>query len=499
MKIQLKKGNSVMLKALASILIFTLATVILMVPASFLMAGQDTPADSSLMVKNLQQKAAGDLDAMAKRRVIRVLTVFNPMFYYLDKGDQKGIIYEVTRAFETLVNKKLKTKTLKLHVVLLPVERDQLLPGLVEGRGDLAIANLTITPERQKVVDFCNPFLTDVKELAVTGPKGPQLKHLDDLSGQTVYARASSSYYTSLQRLNAQFKKAGRKPVKIVKADELLEDHDLLEMVNAGLLPAVVVDSHKAHFWDQVFDKITVHENIAVNSGGKIAWAMRKNSPKLKAVVNEFVKTHKQGSLSGIILIKRYLKDAAYVKDALSSKDRQRFESMVKIFHKYATRYEFDFLMVAAQGYQESRLDQSKRSRAGAIGVMQLLPSTAKDPNVGIPNIEKLEPNIHAGTKYLHFLYNRYYKDEPIRQLDKWLFSFAAYNVGPARVAQLRKKAPSMGLNPNRWFGHVEVAAARTIGREPVSYVSNIYKYYVAYRTIMEQEVRKGQLKQVEK
>jgi membrane-bound lytic murein transglycosylase MltF len=260
-----------------------------------------------------------------------------------------------------------------------------------------------------------------------------------------------------------------------------------------------VVDSHKADFWNQVFDNITVHKNLAVNRGGHIAWAMRKNSPKLKALVNEFIKSHKVGTLHGNILIKRYLKDASYVKDALSSKDRQRFESMVKIFHKYAGQYGFDFLMVAAQGYQESRLDQSVRSKAGAVGVMQLLPTTAKDPNVGIPDIEKLESNIHAGTKYLRFLLDRYFKDAPMTELNKWLFAFAAYNAGPARIAQLREKAPDMGLDPNRWFGHVEVVAAKTVGREPVDYVSNIYKYYVAYRTIIEQSMLKDQLQQVEK
>jgi membrane-bound lytic murein transglycosylase MltF len=395
------------------------------------------------------------------------------------------------KAFEKFVNKKLKTKNLKFHVVFIPVTRDDLIPSLLNGLGDIAVANLTITTERQKQVDFSDPFLTGVKELLVTGPSAPSIKSIDDLSGKDIHVRRSSSYYESLIRLNTSFKKAGKSQMKLVLADETFEDEDLLEMVNAGLVPMMVMDSHKAQFWKQIFDNITVHQDIAVRAGGEIAWAFRKNSPKLKAAVNDFVKGHKKGTMLGNMLFKRYLKNTKYVKNALSEKELKKYESMVNLFKKYAGEYNFNYLMIGAQAYQESGLDHSKRSPAGAVGVMQLLPTTAKDPNINIPDIEKLQNNIHAGTKYLRFIFDRYYKDEPMDEVNKMLFSFASYNAGPAKINELRKTASTMGRDPNVWFNNVEIAAAKSIGRETVQYVSNIYKYYISYQMVFKQAEKK--------
>jgi len=442
----------------------------------------------------LDQKLLSDLDGMVDRREIRVLVVYSKTFYFLDQGQQRGATYELLKAFEKFINKKLKTKTLKLRVLFIPVGRDQLIPWLVEGRGDIAAANLTITPQRQKQIEFSDPLAAGVKELLVTGPAAPPVKSLDDLAGKEVHVRRSSSYYESLTRLNRSFQKNGKPKMNLVAADETFEDEDLLEMVNAGLIPMIVMDSHKAEFWEQIFDDIKVYPDIAVRTGAEIAWAFRKDSPKLKAVINEFVKGHKKGTLMGNILLKRYLRDTKYVKNSVAQEELKKFEAMVALFEKYADQYDFDYLMVGAQAYQESGLDQSKRSPAGAVGVMQLLPSTAADPNVGIPDIEKLDKNIHAGVKYLRFIVDRYFKDEPMDDVNKMLFAFASYNAGPARVSGLRDNAAKMGLDPNIWFHNVEVAAAKKIGRETVQYVSNIYKYYIAYRMVADRIEKKRRL-----
>jgi membrane-bound lytic murein transglycosylase MltF len=169
---------------------------------------------------------------------------------------------------------------------------------------------------------------------------------------------------------------------------------------------------------------------------------------------------------------------------------------MVQLFKKYAGEYGFNYLMIGALAYQESGLDQSKRSPSGAVGVMQVLPTTAKDPNINISDIENLGNNIHAGTKYLRFIVDRYYKDEPMDEVNKMLFAFASYNAGPAKINELRKKASNMGLDPNVWFNNVEIAAAKSIGRETVQYVSNIYKYYISYQMILVQAEKK-QISQV--
>jgi membrane-bound lytic murein transglycosylase MltF len=431
---------------------------------------------------------------MVEKRRIRAMVVYSKTFYFLDQGHQRGLSYDLLKEFEKYVNNKMKTGTLKIEVVFIPVTRDEIIPGLVKGLADIAVANLTITSQRQKQMAFSAPLLTDVKELVVTGPVAPTLVSVDDLAGKEIHVRKSSSYYESLVQLNTVFKKAGKQPIKLVPADEMFQDEDLLEMVNAGLIPMIVVDSHKAQFWEQIFDDIKVHPDIAVRTGGEIAWAFRKNSPKFEAVVNEFVKGHKKGTLLGNMLFKRYLRDNKYVKNSASEQELKKFRAMVQYFKTYADRYDFDYLMIGAQAYQESGLDNSRRSPAGAIGVMQVLPSTAADPNVGIPDIQKLENNIHAGTKYLRFVVDRYFQDPSIDRVNRMLFAFAAYNAGPARISDLQKKAAEMGLNPKIWFHNVEMAAAKEIGRETVQYVANIYKYYIVYRTLAAQREAKEQL-----
>ncbi len=488
---QLNQLKTVLKRRLYLILLVAFIALTVAVPLIAQAAETDSAPEDAL----LENKPwIGDFDEMAEKRQIRVLVVYSKTFYFLDRGRQRGISYDLLKEFEKFVNKKLKTKTLKVNVVFIPVRRDELIPGLTKGLGDMAVANLTITPQRLKHVDFSNPLLTGVKELLVTGPAAPPVASVDDLAGQEIHVRKSSSYYESLARLNETFKKAGKSQMQLVPAEETFEDEDLLEMVNAGLIPMIVMDSHKAQFWTQIFDKIQVHSDIAVRTGGEIAWAFRKNSPQLKAIVNEFVKGHKKGSLMGNMLFKRYLKSTKYVKNSLSEEELQKFQQMVELFKHYAEQYDFDYLMMAAQAYQESGLDQSKKSHAGAVGVMQLLPTTAADRNVNISEIEKLENNIHAGTKYMRFIVNRYYKDEPMDDVNKMLFAFASYNAGPAKVNKLRKKTAAMGLNPNVWFHNVEMAAAKVIGRETVQYVSNIYKYYIAYRMVTEQRERKQKL-----
>jgi membrane-bound lytic murein transglycosylase MltF len=424
----------------------------------------------------------GDYDGMVARRQVRVLVVPNKMYYFLDRGHPRGVNVDMFREFESYINSKAKTGVRAIHVIFVPVPRDQLLPALTEGRGDIAAANLTITDEREMTVDFSNPMLTGVKEIIVTGPAAASIDTIADLSGREIHLRVSSSYYEHVLRLNAAFRQQGRPPVKIVPASELLEDEDLLEMVNAGLIPMVAVDDHKARFWGEIFPNIALHSGIVLNEGGKVAWAFRKDSPQLAKVVNAFVEGHKKGTLMGNIVFKRYLKDNKWARNALSPEELKKFHAVVRLFKQYADQYDFDYLMTGALAYQESQLDNSKRSSVGAVGIMQMLPATAADKNIGIPDVEKLENNIHAGHKYLRFLQDRYFDDPAIDPLDRYLFTFAAYNAGPAKVSALRREAAKRGLDPNVWFQNVEVVAAAQIGRETVQYVSNIYKYYIAYK-----------------
>ncbi len=450
----------------------------------------DTPIAAQTLVGS-GKPWTGDLDGMVARRTIRALVVHSKTFYFLDGITQRGISYELLKKFETFVNRQFKTGTLKINVIIIPVARDELFSALVEGRGDLAVANLTITPARRRQVDFSAPFHSDVSEIVVTGAGAAPVARLADLAGRTIEVRPSSSYYESLLAVNERLSAAGLDPVRIVPVDENLEDEDLLEMVNAGLLPAIVMDSHKAHFWKQIFPDIALQEAFPLRSGAEIAWAFRPQSPQLKAVVDDFARGHRKGTLMGNILFKRYLQNTQWVKKALSAKELAKFKAVVGLFEKYAARYKFDHLMIAAQAYQESGLDHSKVSSAGAVGIMQLLPSTAASKAVGIADISRMEDNIHAGVKYLRHIQDVYLAEPGLDPLNKTLFAFAAYNAGPTRIRRLRQEAARQGLDPNRWFDNVEIVAAKRIGRETVHYVGNIYKYYIAYRLVTEKLDRK--------
>ena len=456
-------------------------------------AAASPPVDDHTLTIDLAKVSkdwTGDLDGMIERRVIRVLTVNSKTVHFVDRGVLRGTAVDYARLFEDELNKKLaaenklKNKNLKVRVIFIPVARDQLLQGLVDGKGDIAAAGLTITPESRKLVDFTDAAMTGVSEVVVTGPASPKIATVDDLSGKDVFVRKSSSYHESLVALNKKFKAAGKAPVTLTEAPEILEDEDLIEMLNAGIVSVIIVNKHQADFWKQIFPDITVHGDVAVRTGGEMAWAVRKGSPLLKAELDGFAARNKVGTSIGNQLLTRYLKSAKYLKNSTSEAERKKFTDLVAYFQKYGEQYDVDWILMAAQGYQESQLDHNAKSSVGAIGVMQLMPATGKEMNVG--DFTQVDANIHAGIKYMRWMMDHYYASEPMTKLDKALFSFASYNAGPARIRKLRKEAGERGLDPNVWFQNVEYVAAEKIGQETVTYVSNIYKYYIAYKLALE-------------
>jgi membrane-bound lytic murein transglycosylase MltF len=427
------------------------------------------------------QPWSGDFDGMLERRVVRVLVPYSRTLFFNDRGAQRGLLADELKDLEVFLNRKHKLRNRRLTVVALPTTRDRLIPGLLEGHGDIAAGNLTITAERGKLVDFSRPQFAGIAEIVVTGPASPALASLNDLAGKEVHVRRSSSYYASLSRTRARLK----------LVPDALEDEDLMDMLAVGLVKLIVVDDWKAELWAGMNPKLRPRPDLALARGGVTGWAYRPNSPKLAREVDHFIRTH-PGSAA-----RRFKEYPAYLKElghATADADWKRFEDTVALFRKYGAQYQFDYLMLAAQGYQESRLDQRARSHAGAVGLMQVLPQTGKAMRVG--DITKAEPNVHAGVKYMRTLYDRYFDDQAMDEQNRTLFAMAAYNAGPSRLRALRAEAAKKGLDPHLWFNHVELIAARRVGHETVSYVRNIYKYYIAYKLQLETlEARKAALK----
>ena len=442
------------------------------------------PAVTQPRQLNLEQRPfTGDFDAMVERRMIRVLVPYSRTLYYNDKGHERGLTAELVRDFERYINQKYAKRLGKrpITVYLLPTTRDKLLTQLVAGGGDIAAGNLTATDERLKIVDFVAP--RDVKpnrEVIVTGPNAPQIASVEELSGKKVHVNPVSSYFQSVVALNDRLIAAGKAPVKITSVPHELEDEDKLEMLNAGLFDYIVVDDWKAKIWAQVLPKVKVREDLVVREAGYVGWATRKNSPQLTAALEDFYTNFIKKQRVVEARIAQFNKRIKQISNNTGNAELKRFEDTLDLFEKYGEKYGFDPLMLAAQGFQESALNQNAKSHVGAIGVMQIMPATGGELKVG--DIHQIEPNIHGGTKYMDQLMTRYFPDAKFSEEVRPLFAFAAYNAGPGNIARMRKEAAKRGLNPDKWFNNVELVTAEKIGMETTTYVRNIYKYYAAYK-----------------
>ncbi len=427
----------------------------------------------------------GDFDGMLERHMIRFYVPYSRSLYFIDRGRERGISADLIRQFELWVNKKyaaqLGKRPLTAYVVV--ATRDKMLADLLEGRADVAVGNIKVLPELLKDVDFVAPDeKAATTEILVTGPATPAIASIDDLSGKTVHLREVSSQTLSMKALNERFKQAGKPEAKLVYLPSALEDEDLLEMLNAGLLQAVVVDDWKAKMWAQVLPKVKVHEDIVLRTKTKMGWAIRKNSPKLAAELTEFYAYYAKQTGGVPKLQRQYMARIKTLNDATATEDRKRLLALVDTFRKYGQQYNFDPLMLAAQGYQESTLNQDAKSQVGAIGVMQVMPATGAELKVG--DIRQAEPNIHAGIKYMDQLMTRYFKDAKFDEQNRTLFAFASYNAGPGNISKMRKEAEKRGLDPDKWFNNVEIVTAEKIGIETTTYVRNIFKYYASYKLV---------------
>jgi membrane-bound lytic murein transglycosylase MltF len=435
----------------------------------------------------------GDLDSMIARRKIRALVPYSYLYYHINGKERGGLAFDALNIFERTLNQQLGFNPPKVRILFIPVNRNQVIPLLRDGYADVAYAGMTITEERKKSVDFSYPTISGLKEIIVGGLTSPKLYTLADLAGKELYLPEGSSYESAARKLSDSLVRIGLPAIVIKPVDPFLETEDVLELVDSGVIPYTATVEDVARLWTNVMDSLVLYDKIPLAQNISYGMVFRKESPKLKAATDKFAKKNAKGTVMGNQLYKKYVVNVKRLRGMHSKKTLAQVKALRTTFQKYADQYLLDWLLLVAQGYQESLLNQSAVSPVGAIGIMQVMPATAAGRPLHIKNIHRVDNNIHAGVKYMRFLVDEYFNTPEIDLLNRHLLALAAYNCGPGRVAQLRKKAKAKGLNPNVWFDNVEIIAAREIGRETVQYVSNIYKFYTSYRALNYYISQKGE------
>ncbi|WP_319557827.1 transglycosylase SLT domain-containing protein [Thiomicrorhabdus sp.] len=474
------------------ITLFVIAFIVWQFPNPVL--AQTTPISLN---KRINASFIGDLNEIRERRVLRVLISYNRTnFFHTHKGD-RGIEHDLLKAYEDYLNRGPRREKYKTHIVFLTRPFNELIADLRAGFGDIVAAGLTVTPERSMLVDFTDPYIKNVREILVANANAEPIQRLEDLSNKQVAVVSSSSYVIHLEQLNQALGRLGLPGMEIIQADSLLEGEDILELVNAGLYDYTVSDNHIAEIYTNIYPKLKIYDNFQIYRGGKIAWAINKDLPDLKASLNDFIENYaRPGKLLGNSLYKKYFKNPYWIKAPLSLTALDENPCLQYYFEKYATFFDFDWHLIAAQAYQESRFEQNLRSRVGAYGIMQIRQSTASSKIVNIPNIKDLETNILAGTKYLAFLRDYYFSGDEYTPEERINFALAAYNAGPGRVRQFQRMARKKGIDPYKWFYNVEKMALETVGYETVNYVATIQKTKIAFKLAKQVSERKHLLKQ---
>ena len=431
------------------------------------------------LTKRLESIYTDDFDAIKKRKTLRVITRNNAASYFLWRGELLGFEYELVKAFA-------KQHKLRLEIISAPSHEAQI-TLLLQGKGDIIASFLTVTENRkQRGISFSR-YHHKASEIIVSRADDNSIQTTGDLAGRSIYVRKSSAYWETLQTL----KNTGLK-FNLIAAPENMETEEIIGQVASGEYDLTLADNHLLDI--ELTWRDDIHAALVIGDVRDNAWAIRSNNPQLLKAVNQFIKKQYR-SLFYNITYDKYFKNAHRIKkyraqriDLNPDGTLSPYDTLVK---KYAQKYGFDWRLLVAQMYQESRFNPKAKSWVGARGLMQVMPRTAKE--MKISNLKDPESGIKAGVQYLNWVRERFEQELSIK--DRMWFTLAAYNAGQGHVKDARRLARQQGLNPDKWFNNVEKAMlllskrkysrkARhgyVRGTEPVNYVREIRTRYRAY------------------
>lgn len=454
------------------------------------------PKTGFLGIPGVEDPHTDDLPGILERGTLRILTTCSRTnFYFLD-GQGHGFEFRLLKEFVDYLSTGHPSGQVRLIAQFIPLPPQDLVPALLDGRGDLVAADLHIARGCRTGASYTEPYLTGVNQVLISHVSQTGLDRAEDLSGRTVHVAGSTGCQAALARFSRSLVQKGLEPVDIRQVDPSLTIEDVLELVSAGVYQLTVADSHIAGPWAKVSDSLRLHERITFAEDVAIGLLVRENNDKLKGSLNDFLLKHKKGTRMGNIYFRRYVQQSPTFGRSLNDEGLWSFAGHADLFKEYGRRYGIDWLLIGAVAYQESRLNHNSLSEKGAYGIMQVMPVLAKEQRIGIKDLRALENNIHAGVKYLHLLMTQYFQDSGISERDRLLFALAAYNAGPKAVQRARKEADRRGLNQDEWFNQVELCILDMIGRETVNYVRQVNKRYVSYALALQTLEARQKVKQ---
>ncbi|HVP68358.1 MAG TPA: transporter substrate-binding domain-containing protein [Anaeromyxobacteraceae bacterium] len=437
--------------------------------------------DGSSLLSRTLEPFTGDLPEIWRRGQLRVLVPYSHTEFFVSKGRPGGYDYEMALRFQQYLNARRPKDAAALSIVFAPTPVEQVLPDLLAGKGDVAAGLVMVTPMRRQVVAFAQPHITGLDQVVVRHKAAAPIRSLEELSGRPVHVLAGSSHAERLKSLNERLSAGGREPAQVLELAAPASPEDVLHMVSAGIFQYAISDGFVAQEWSQVLPGLVVEATARVSSGDEVAWAVRPANRELLAALNGYVSQHShEARVTAAVLFRKYYQSRKPVLNPIGPEHITRVRDLSPFFREAGEKYGFDWLLLCAQALQESQFDPRARNRSGAVGLMQVLPNTAQQ--MGYPDVESPRMNVLAGAAYLNHLRQVYFAEDGLDPAEKIYFSLAAYNAGPHVVRELRARARHLGLDPARWFGHVEVVAQHVIGDETVDYVANISRYYLAYR-----------------
>lgn len=417
-----------------------------------------------------------DLAEIRRSGVLRVLVNQSRNSSGEIKGEAIGVEYLRLRAFEQYLNRNAKGPAVVLKLV--PKAKDQLLGALQRGEGDLVAPGELMSATATSRIRGSGPVVDQVPMILVSRTGGPRYRSYEQLSGRSLALAAGSAAGPALEQVNQALIRAGRAPIAIEWVDPTLAVEDVLEMVQAGIYTATVVEQPIAERWGKVLPKLRLERGLVLGKPAEMRWYVRNEAGMLHATVERFLREYRapDDQDAAFVRVYRRLYRVQYPLDRLG---RKRLEKVRPTLQKFALQQDIDWLNLAALAFKESTLNPTARGAAGAVGLMQVTPKTAR--SMGVSDIAKLDNNVLASARYLTNLRRSFFASPRLNERERMAFILAAYNLGPQRVQSMRAEARRRGLNPDQWFFQVERVAMATVGMGVVSYVSAVNKYFLAY------------------